>query len=362
MASLIIDNDMIIYFQSSDSELSSAKTNDLEVLISDLMDAAIKGRHHVIIERDTAKWLFDNINIIGQRKSKLENLIQNNATRSSIIKIAPIYLSVIIGELGLTEVADGKYRIGHTSLAKTELLDKPHFAVENSINDGQLFGEIFKAMKNQHPVRVVEYELEMGGGSSLSEVFDQKLKNQRITVAVADGDKWYPGDNESGMLGKLRWCASQQVFIGTIQSLPCRDAENLLPVEIIFSQRICPQYPHVYYDRLISLQTSGAYAGTDQCPLLYFDMKEGVILSKLSAKTQALQDWVHQSFSDGSATVLSEDFPGFGVNLLSAVLNKPEALQELNRHIREKKWQEFFYQFFANLRWYFAAENPQSTA
>ncbi len=351
---------MIIRFSASVEELISTPKNKLEEFINDLMTSSVKGHHLVVVDSHVGEWLLENLSLMDRSIGKLTAIIQSRATRSSIIKSAPFLLDINLHDVPLYKSAEGFYSIGYVALMKSEILQKPYFAVENSRNDGRLFGEIFDAMKNMHPVSVLSYELEMGGGSTLSAVFEDKLKNKRVMVALADGDKRHPTAGDSDLLNTMLEHAEQQVFVGDVFSLPCRDSENLLPLQIFQLSDLCDDFKSSHMDKLLDLENPESV----DCPILYFDMKEGIKLEKYAKLATGSPElaWIDKNFADSPTGAMDKSFPGLGQKVLANFLDKQKLVGKFHEWIKTSKWRKIFYDFFGNLRWYFAAEKIHSTA
>ncbi|KAB2710632.1 hypothetical protein F9K88_11575 [Brucella intermedia] len=234
-------------------------------------------------------------------------------------------------------------------------------AVENSQTDGDLFKEIFNAFCGRHEVRTVRYDLRMGGGSTLDVVVDQCLQRQRITVAICDSDKAYPQASDSDLLSNMIRNANRNNYIGYINSLPCRDIENIIPIDIIFDNRLRPDYNLLFQNILQRIHSDTSLNKTMDWPILYFDMKRGISLARLATLSPLSPEftWTHENFSLDGTNRLDRDFAGFGPAILADFLSNAKAVSQLANRVRKREWHPKLEELFDILCWYLAGERFQ---
>lgn len=346
---------MIIHFSDSVDRLNAAEPEDLEFFVSELLRSSMVGNHYVVIDKPTGDWIVNNVVLPSRHKAQLRLILSQFSERVSLYRKSIFCLDIAIGHTPLEKIRDGKYCIGHLAILKSNLFDKTALSVENLSNDGEVIKSIIDIICIKHEVRNVSFELKMGGGSAISSSFEQSIMERRPSSVIVDSDKIYPSDVSSSVFKSLLRISENYRFVGFVRELPCRDIENLIPVSMIKDLGSCPDYNDIDFSFLMSLVVQDCNESAKSCPLLFFDMKEGLCPVKVSRlhPSSPKRKWIEEIFSRETALV---KIPGFGENVLSSVMSHKLFGKNLKKLVSDPQWRARFSEFFNEIVWYLAAD------
>lgn len=348
---------MLIYLNFSVDEAAAADPQELELLISGLLQTTANGLHLVIINRKLCEWAKETINFNNRELAQLDRLREFYTQTGGLVSIAKSILRIEIGDAQLAEYDAHKYRIGHRAFLRSNYSEASRLLIEHIENDGDMLELIFSEMSKKHPVRSYNYIRLHGGGADIAACFRIEVPNQRVIVSVVDSDKVASCDTSSTTKRHLDREAERQTFIGTICETPCKEAENYIPLNILINhaRKICPSYTS--FGELIYLVENQEINGASDCLWLYFDVKRGVEGDKLSSiRNPEVSEWLRNKYQRRDGDFSGFEIPGFGDSILRQFLNCGEAIRDFTEFLKTQYWNVNFSGFFDLLYWYFAAD------
>ncbi|OUS03886.1 hypothetical protein A9Q96_16995 [Rhodobacterales bacterium 52_120_T64] len=274
---------MLLYLETNAEILADESSEQIELLFSELLLASMNGIHFVVIARPLCNWADQNLHLNKRETAHLKRLKHDFAQRGSIPKSAPCFIQIRIGDNALEEYDDDKYRIGHIALLRSDLLSDARLLLEHIENDGDLIDVILSEICRSQPIKNIKLQRMHGGGADIVTCFRHALLERRVTVCIADSDKYAPCDTHSATVRNLTREADRQTFVGAVCESLGREAENYIPIEILSShrRRICPEYTS--FNILDGLLRRQQIAGRLDCLWLFFDIKRGAEVDKLLA-------------------------------------------------------------------------------
>lgn len=343
---------MIILFSASVEELEASNGAELDEFISELARASRRGHHYVIFDRAAAQWCLHNVYLSRPDSAELSRSLTQQSERLAYYRNASVKMEVAVGTIAL-ETDDGNvFRIGHRSLLASNFLDRSELLVENSGLDGEFYRHVLNAVRKHLRTPELNYAVSMGGGSAIVGVFDEKIIDRKQVSVLVDSDKKHPAHPSSAVTCALRKTADRQCFLGCIVELPCRDVENMIPLEVIDDNSLCPMFPAGDMGFLKGLRSDDM---GDPCdPLRYFDMKIGVRKDLVETMPGGdCRNWVESTFVDTLGGEIRE-VAGFGDALLKVFLESGPAVRDFHSTMKTDAWMAAYGVFFHRVCWFFA--------
>ncbi|WP_417452256.1 hypothetical protein [Kiloniella sp.] len=352
---------MLIIFDVPRLELERENLDIIENLYSELLRASINGIHLVVMTREVSNWGLENLSLNRRETAHLKLIKQIYTQNAGLIEISFCSLSIEIGEDGLTEPTPHNYRISHKELLEGNYLSESILLVENIENDGQLYKHILGEVKNSHKVKSFNFSLRNGGGSTIVSVFQHEIQNEKVVVCICDSDKYAPNDTISSTYRNLKGLSRRHKFIGLLSETIGREAENIIPLDIIKDTYLCPNYEN--YDQLEELLELQNTAIHNDCLWLFLDIKNGLNGEELlqRGKLPATLQWIQSKYlRDNNSEILNIDVPGFGDAVIGQFLNSWEAKSAFHSFFRSNYWTLHFKEFFEQIYWYFVSNKIQA--
>jgi len=271
-------------------------------------------------------------------------------------------MEVTLGERQLEETAPNKYRIGHVSLLRGNYLSESKLILENVENDGDMMDLVLRETGKSQEVRFYHFLRTHGGGADTPTCFRATIPEQRIFVTIVDSDRKAPMDGDSQTYRNLIREAARQVYAGMVDSTPCKEAENFVPLSILrdHRQQICAGYGN--FGALDTLLDRQNITCPSDCLWLFFDVKKGIEADKLNAVGNPdVRSWLEAKFLTDGQSFDELDIEGFGDGILRQFLNCGAAVGEFVKFLKSGYWAEHFGTFFTDIYWYFVAEKPRAT-
>lgn len=345
---------MLVTVKTNPEELSQyPDTESLEELFAELARASLRGHHYVVIDRDTADWAKTNLTLDTRTSAQLEYLKSKYTQDGQLCLTAFCKLSVVLGEMQPTNSSTNPHwhEIGHQKLLRGDYLNPSLLLLEHATNDGALVKQLVAIGKHVTKISHHNCEVQHGGGSSAYAEYERLISQKKVITCFVDSDKFTPSCGLSATNKKLSKAYTDKNIIGILSFSKGKEIENYIPLDLIRSHNIRPEYKQ--FDELEKIQETG------QVDIwLYFDLKLGISKDKLKTYkiSSEKKDWLAKNFLSTNANVA-----GFGENIMDSFLKCHEASKELNKRCKSPDWLEKFGSEFVQLYWYFITEKPKAT-
>ena len=353
---------MIILLGIAPKQLALTEVALLEERVSTLLRAHRNGQHLVIIDRLAGHWLLNNVPLLQNDRSTLQKIIQDITQTGNLPNQTP-YLIRITGSGEQFFYEKPRFINLPLDFQKfDDILLKPIFLVEDISADGGAYEAIFRNMPGLLQSFVVSFDRMHGGGSGVQKVAKEKILEGRIVYAVVDSDKEAPVSSDRRFRDMKRLQAETRWPLYFFDVTPCREVENIFPLEVI---GMIPQLKNSQcYKILLTIDDLEREAGCkfQERLFIHFDMKNGADLTKpegrLSADERA---WIASKLEMAGIDPYNSPVIGFGPNLLSQLFGHGICLDEFRKSIRTASWQKHFAPFIEKMMWAFIAPKPQRT-
>lgn len=363
---------MIFRLQSTVEELSDTENGELEDVFAQLIESDRSGRHFFISRRELCKWAVENLHLSQRDKTYLTSIHEKYAVRGDMLRVARVYVNVVLGDGSVSFDGKKTFVIGHRALLNGQYLSTcTSFVVEDSDSDIQLYKQILCETKKLSHVPSYEFDPIHGGGSSIASIFEQEIDKQRVVVCVVDHDSLAPNGKKSATANKVisiyrkRNCGNisgQSCFIGIGITTVGRELENYIPYHLFKEMAAYHGYRH--FDRLDGLISQNEQIPPEECLWLYFDIKEGICgrkLKELSDKNKISDEsisWICKKIGCELQEIEQIKVDGFGKGVITSFFDSHEALSRFHHFVRSEYWLFAFHDYFDKILWFFAAPKP----
>lgn len=360
---------MLIYLNVSDEQLDSYDFEKIEILFGDLISSSLKGFHDVHISRNACLWGLSSLELSRQHKAHLKSILQKISTRAGILSICPVLINIVFSNIEFTKSASG-FELSAAYILEHGLLDRPAtLVVENSIYDGGFYKLIFDFCIKNSPFNAYSLHIENGGGDTSASVFNEKIEQKRITVAIVDTDKRSPHGPCGETHKKVMGVHSKHVdcYIGNAYATLGREAENILPTECVFELAS----ENLSFLENAHIMSTGYNDYITENFWDFFDMKRGfngceflkaVKPSRgVSRHEVSCVEWWASTLRVDASDIDEVTIPSVGANLLSRFLRNGNAIALLNSIMRTKNWQNKYINYFRDILWFFCAKKRVRT-
>jgi len=353
---------MIIKFDVGIDDLLNCPADSLEEFICELSRASMRGYHYVVISRKVASWCMEHLHLSRRDRAQLDKLHREAMERFGFLRRAQLVLNVAVGTTGIERFGAQEFRIGHAACIRSEFLEKPVLLVENAASDGDFFGHILDRCRRKMGLKQLHYEIRHGGGTNIIRESSRLLVEKRVFCVIIDSDKLSPHCGPSSVAKSVKRELAEQTCAAALLVLPCRDVENLLPIDLIEKHNICPEYDFELFRKLERLHENREYDDVKESPLIYFDMKEGLSLKKIGGMSEnsPSRKWLEVAFREKDERPISS-ISGFGDNLLTEFRKNGVAMSEFLARTQENEWWHHFAGIFCQALWIVAGDDPRRT-
>lgn len=279
---------MIIQLDSSFENLPSWEP--YEIPLNNLIEAHRKQHHLIFASRSILKSISAYPGISSLHRRVVEQILSKYIDYSALASkvTAKILICTSTGSK-LSETPKGLTCLDIEYVKSEDTLDRFSIVVENKRHDGTVAALMLPvfAQKVEIPELYLRYNLEHGGGSTISTPIEALTLNSRMFHVIVDSDRSYPSDalGPTAKTASLAVAAAKSTGlpVAEIFVLPSKDIENLIPIEIMevvlisieqkaaLSQirKIVPHWPDCTPE--------------EKCFLAYLDLKEKTTINPQSS-------------------------------------------------------------------------------
>lgn len=339
-----------------------ALTPDLKTGITELLRAHRHGKHLVTGTRAHLRSLGEQLELYPADRAALDRMIERAAQDLPLAQNSPVSVIVTPDDADLTQNGSN-YRIGLARIDQSGLLGRASLVVEDVPNDGGFMSIYLRQALKKSQLPYFNYNIQHGGGGRLAAVALQRMSEGRVTVCLCDTDRSAPNDRLGGTASAVERALRTKTWPHHLALTPGREIENLLPeggINYLVNQAALPRWQ----DLVNAARNSDEYQ-TQDCLLLYFDLKCGVDLVALRANGKAAQaDWLESKLVGTFPGVTTSPIDGFGDRLVPQTVDPQYTTanfvqQAIHEFSQTSLWKSLIQPFLEEILWYLAAAPAQ---
>lgn len=333
---------------------------DFHHLMSELIRSHRLGRHLFVADRASVDWLLSTLRLSALEEATLNRIRQSFTQNGALHLQAKRYVEIDFSFPVASEVG-AKISVPWKVLARMDLSLPATLLVENIDNDRWFYKNILDFVKRRYNIPRMDIEFSNGGGGSIGSSFEYLTGRRRIVVALVDSDKKSPNSSLGSTAKSLHGVqADFKWTLCYVAILPCKEIENLLPLEICLEHPECKVHPT---NKLLSdvwLNESDNKIDLLDRFSTFFDFKDGYNVEKFNAWTQSDKDWVEAKLKIANAD-LASDITGYGARPISHLKTSSKSQEHFRSFMKSELWKNCYDEFFAPIGWTFAASEPLRT-
>jgi len=324
---------MIIYISLGGDAFEAGRYAIAERLLHEIVDIYIKGRHLLVLERETIEAMRASLEIGRHADVVLSELYASYSQMKGIVKTSPVSLQVL--DLDSDLRSDGTiFKVGAKKFIEYDLSKEAKLLLEHKLHDGEFLSNALQRLATRGRLGRLNFEIGHGGGDDMPAMFKADVESHRITVCVADSDKTFPGAPTSDKCSKLR--KIQTKFSGGIHhfvELPCHEAENMLPLSSI--SQLDLSHGHVETIKLLGEIESQEVLGnvpSQERLKLFFDFKNGIAAEEpTSARRKQQLKFLKEKFDLINVDISRCEVAGLGDHLTKRVAQNGKAISDFSQ-------------------------------
>jgi hypothetical protein len=205
--------------------------------IENLLNSHLSGSHYILPTRTVAEILLS----FGHTFSVRQRAVLEYEV---LAKLATLLSGARSSKFTIYLTGDGEAPSGLRANQRAmplRALDDPavsvqtRILVENSDRDGTFWKCIVITLaRDANIIQVPDLHFEMGGGSSLADVYCQKIQRRNPTLCIVDSDQEYPGGPLGDTARRVRALKGTEP-LPTIEAhiLGVREIENFIPIKVL---------------------------------------------------------------------------------------------------------------------------------
>jgi hypothetical protein len=347
---------MLFYLDSSADELSSCLDEGrLAAVASDLARARRNGDHLIVISRSTAEWIKDNVDLSNRDKAILTQIAQEFTQTGNLRNTARCYVRISTEASASVTIRESVISMPVRYITQHQLLERPILLVENRESDGEFYEFILHNHCDLHTCPYVSYDIYHGGGADLPKVFSRLVAERKVICSVIDGDRSSPLSSETKRRRIQRIKEEAGWPLAFALSPPCREVENMLPMTLVFG--LSSGFRNASNSVLLKIQEQEVARrhSANEYYWLFFDVKGGLSLTKLSGLAPLERNWIEEKLALAGFDATKRNLSGYGDNVMRQLFEGNNRAKELRRMTRQQSWRVCFSVFVEELIWPLAA-------
>jgi hypothetical protein len=332
-------------------ELTKLPTDELASSISALINAHRSGIHFVVIDRQAAKWLSDSLDLSNRDQAMLDRISHEFTQAGSLRSKAKVYVKLCADRTKDLTQEGNAITVALQRLCTYRVLERSVLLFENAENDGNVYEFLLHNHCDLHGINHIEFDRYHGGGADLSREFGRLMRGHRIVCAPIDSDADSPFSHNSNLLALLRVKVQTKWPLGFAISPPCREVENLLPMEVVMGLQSGFRSPTNKIMLDISRAERAAGHRSDHRYWLFFDTKLGLTVRRFHELSPENQAWVLAKMQLANCDPASQEISGYGERIVAQIFAKNSFQSDLRSKTRQKDWQGLFAAFLDEMLW-----------
>lgn len=343
---------MIFQFYDSVEALEAQNLGHIHNIVSDLLAAHRAGHHLLIIDRDTSDWLVGNIEFNARDKAMLLSIRASYTQTANLIDDATSSILVQPSHLGGPQFRGRMFVLGIKDVDWRYFLQRPNLLVENSRYDGTLIEIVLSVVGERIGAPAISFDKRNGGGTGIFHVWQEQIDQGYIVCLVADSDKRHPDAALSDKFAEaIKYAAAKGRHLSYCLPLPCLEAENLIPLNVIEALPSCVEKANeISALKRIDAAEEAAGVPLNRRFIYFYDLKVGIKESDRECVNPAGgKEWYAERIAMGGN---SAKHCGISSSLIYQLIDDDKARKLFSKEIkRNRKWISVFEEFFAAICW-----------
>jgi hypothetical protein len=332
-------------------ELTELSADALSNPISALINAHRSGTHFVVIDRQTAKWLGENVDLSRRDLAMLDRIAQEFTQAGSLRNRAGVYVRLSADPTSHLDRQGNAITIALQRLTACRILERTVLLLENAENDGNLYEFLLRNHCDLHGISHIEFDRSHGGGADLSREFVRLMRARRIVYATIDSDADSPYSPNSKLQALAREAAQERWPLGFSMSPPCREAENLVPMEIVMGLQSGFRNPTNQIMLEVERLERGAGERPEHYYWLFFDLKLGLTSQRFRELSPNDGPWVLAKLQLAKCDPNAQDVGGYGERVVPQLFAANRMQSDLRNKTRQHDWRDVFAAFLDGILW-----------
>jgi hypothetical protein len=345
---------MLFYFDDV-AGLPDLPRETVAAALSDLIRAHRSGHHLVVINRASAMWLTENIDLSQRDAAMLSRIAQDFTQTGDLRRRAKVYVNLSTDRASNLIVNGNAIFISLDRLTQYRLLDRAVLLIENLESDGDLYQYLLENHCTLYACNSVSFERQHGGGADLPKVLGHLVGEFKIVCAVVDSDRPSPMSNGVKFAQLTRIQRDSGWPFCFVSSPPCHESENIVPMSLVMS------LPSGVRNRtnavLLEIEGQEKRRGhaLDHRYWLFFDVKEGLTADKFGKMEFSDKKWISSKLELAKIDPFERNIEGYGDNIVRQIFSENRFQSELRKLTRHHDWQNIFSSFLEDFVWILAA-------
>ncbi|NTG74508.1 hypothetical protein G6M02_14370 [Agrobacterium rhizogenes] len=346
---------MIIYISLEKDAFQRDNVPYIDRLVHEIVDIYIKGRHLIVVERETIERIRATTTLNRHAEVVLNDLYSFYSQTKGMVKTSPVSLQVLSVESDLGR-RGSIFEVGLKKFIEYDLSRETKLLVENKLNDGQFLAIALQRLATRNRLGKLTFDIGHGGGDDMPALFQAEIDDRRITVCVADSDRKFPHAQISDKCRKLN--KKLKSSVGSVVhyvELPCHEAENMIPLSSLSELPLPPEHLLT----LTKLQQIEKKEIEAEIPVserlkLFFDFKNGVLPEKMIAlRGTSYGRYLREKFELIGIDITKEAVHGLGDHLTRRLTEEGKAIADFCQKIFScPYWKDIFSDALSNLLYF----------
>ncbi|MDU1538290.1 MAG: hypothetical protein E6902_01610 [Paeniclostridium sordellii] len=286
-----IDSSLKEYIENNISKLNETSK---EIEIIEEIARAYSNKRHIIIAKRSVLLYFSKLDILEKKVRSIYTDLYSRSAQYKVYKKTFVeYIKVTSNEYGFRKVEEGNqfiYEVPIDYFNNHKFLRESVLVTEN-LRDAW----VYKSMTKKYIKQVVDINLDInleempGGGNDLSIAYENKIKENRLVICIADSDRKYPEDT-IGDTARYAWNIYENHKSDKIiymHKLGVREKENLIPPSFYM---LCTN--GINTESLKNLMKLELLNNSKSEFLKYVDIKDGVELKTYRGENKNCIDFI----------------------------------------------------------------------
>jgi hypothetical protein len=233
------------------------------------------------------------------------------------------------------------------------LLERPILLSENIEADGHVYEFLLNNHCDLHECSRLAFELQHGGGADLPSVFEALIHDGRIVCTISDTDKNCPAaiNSKLAQLTRIRENSGWPLCFAV--SPPCREVENLVPLELVMALPSGKRNPTNAIQLTIRQQEANQGHPRNEQYWHFFDLKEGLLTAKFARLDAMEKSLVRNRLQLARVDPESQNVVGYGDRVIRQIFGENQYMSELRKLTRDGSWRDVFCSFIEEFIWVF---------
>lgn len=347
---------MLILWEYSDDLSNFQRNAGTDSAVSELLRCYRLGHHLLVFDRRICDFILREFDLSGQEIAAVRRLRGDFTQSGSLHTSAPIHIRINTSAACKITANNVYISVPLVEFSSGSLASKAVLLIENLTNDGWLYASLIDYSRGRLHRLNAGVDLFHGGGSSVRQVLSHLVTQGRIVCTVIDSDRVTPLSAEGQKvidikndIAKVGWP------LAMILCPPCRELENLIPMEVIM--QVPSGISSSGNSVLLDIAEAEEKYGHDYSDRfwLFFDCKLGLEETDLVRFSQAERAWINGKLNLVGIDVNSAwSIEGYGDKVINQIKVDNAHRASLRSAVREKIWCEGFGVFVERLAWMFA--------